>query len=133
MEWSTRSGARRLGTLSLLFLGGVAGAAPPTDVSQLDLTTARQTVTATGLEIEGIQPELGGLKELRRRGRQRAYGPRPAREQQRRPTIRSRVSYGPIASRAALVHRLRLQRTARKNARSLGAIRSWNRLPLKVP
>ena len=58
MEWITQSGARCVGTLSLLLLGGVAGAAPPTDVSQLDLTTARRTVTATGLEVE-VFPSLG--------------------------------------------------------------------------
>ena len=58
MEWITQSGARCVGTLSLLLLGGVAGAAPPTDVFQLDLTTARQTVTATGLEVE-VLPSLG--------------------------------------------------------------------------
>ena len=84
--------------------------------------------------VQGVQLELGGLKELRRRGRQ-AAGVRAEASTGTAtpPPTRRRVYYGPIASRAALVHRLGLQRTVRKNARSLGAIRSRNRLPLKVP
>lgn len=88
MEWITRSGAHCVGTLSLLLFAGVAAAAAPTDVSQLDLTTARQTVTVTA-----------------------------------RPSLTSVPRSWPA----------RLQRTARKNARSLGAIRSRNRRPLNVP
>jgi hypothetical protein len=42
----------------MLLLGGVAAADPETDVSQLDLKNARQTVTVTGIEFE-VLPSLG--------------------------------------------------------------------------
>jgi len=51
-----------LATLSLLLGGLVAEAAPRRDISQLDLESAKQTVTATGLEIRtlwGLSPDNG--------------------------------------------------------------------------
>jgi hypothetical protein len=44
--------------LSVLLFGGVAVAVPGTDVSQLDLMNARQTVPVTGIELE-VLPSLG--------------------------------------------------------------------------
>ena len=58
MSWITRSGARCVGILSVVLFGGVAVADPETDDSQLDLTSARRTVTVTGIELE-VLPSLG--------------------------------------------------------------------------
>src|SRR6476620_7590726 len=75
MAWIPRSRAQSVVTLSLLLLGGAAGA-EPRDLSQLDLTSARQTVTVSGLEVE-VLPSLGhgngtvilaGLRFVRFRG-----------------------------------------------------------------
>jgi hypothetical protein len=58
MTWIARWRAQCLVTFSLLLLGGVAGAEPRTDLSQLDLPSARQTVTVSGLEV-AVLPSLG--------------------------------------------------------------------------
>jgi hypothetical protein len=42
----------------VVLFGGVAVADPETDDSQLDLTSARRTVTVTGIELE-VLPSLG--------------------------------------------------------------------------
>jgi hypothetical protein len=58
MTWVAPSRAQSVVTLSFLLLGGVASAQPRTDLSQPDLTSARQTVTVSGLEVE-VLPSLG--------------------------------------------------------------------------